>query len=124
MTIEEMYRLAPHWRELVESKISSFSDYDKDLGDYSVELHNATWCPDCERESSSLLAFVEALGEKAPKLIIFGYEDVEHYKKLKASNQLSISCLPTIIFKDENMKTVLTIHEKAESSFGEVIRKI
>ena len=121
MTIVDVYKIVPNWKSLVKSQLSMFNNYPKDLSEFSVELHNATWCPDCERESSALFAMVESLGGKAPKLKIIGYENIQEYKQLKTSKKLEISCLPTIIFKNSNQEAVLSINEKSNPSFREVI---
>lgn len=123
MTIQDIYKIAPNWKSIVESKVVNYKKLNKDLSEYSVELHNGTWCPDCERESTELFALIESFGVKAPSLTIISYEDIEKYKLMKISNTLGISCLPTIIFKKKN-QNVLTIKEKAYPSFIEVISRI
>ena len=115
----ELFQIAPHWQNLVEDKSKNYSDIQGDFSSFSIIVHNATWCPDCERETVELLALCRALGEKAPSLEIVHYEDIEEYKKAKAQKTLPISCLPTIIFlKDEN--ELGKIEEESDPNFREL----
>lgn len=93
MTIQELEQL---WQKEIAEQQEKYCDIDLNLSDVKVELHNATWCPDCVRECSELLAIKAALGSKAPEISLISYEDKEHYMSNKAS--LDINCLPTIVF--------------------------
>lgn len=94
---EELYKLAPSWEDLSISKRSSYAGVTLDLSDYTFIVHNATWCPDCERELTELMALCDELGiDRSPKLVLKSYENIEEYKVLKGRGQLEVSCLPTI----------------------------
>lgn len=94
MTIQALEQL---WQKEIAKQQAKYRNIELDLSDVSIDLHNATWCPDCVRECSELLALKAALGSKAPEISLISYEDKEDYMNNKAS--LDISCLPTIIFK-------------------------
>lgn len=92
MTIEELEQL---WKDEIANHLIKLQDVQLDLSDVSIELHNASWCPDCVRESSELLAIKQALKDKAPQIALVNYEDKEHYMANKA--ELEVNCVPTII---------------------------
>ncbi|MBB6523872.1 thioredoxin family protein [Pseudoteredinibacter isoporae] len=92
MTIEELEQL---WQVEISNYRSQLNGLDLDLSDVHISLHNASWCPDCVRETSELLAIKQALKEKAPHITLISYEDKEHYMNNKSS--LEVNCVPTII---------------------------
>jgi thiol-disulfide isomerase/thioredoxin len=120
--MKEIYEVAPHWRQITESKTAQYKSFSKDLSNLSIIIHNASWCPDCEREVTDLLAFLSTQKNKPHKVEIHNYEDKELYKKMKSEKNLSISCLPTIIFNDKNSNSIATIEEQAIPNFTEFIK--
>lgn len=118
----DIYSYAPEWRSLVDSKKQNYTDIRDDYSNFRIVVHNATWCPDCVRETTELLAFVEVLGAKAPSLEIIPYEDINDYKEKKLSGVLEITCLPTIIFSN-NDGELGRIEEKSDPDFKSLALK-
>ncbi len=114
--MKKLLKLVPLWQNIIDSKVALYSDIANDLSNIRVTVHNASWCPDCEREVTDLLALAAALKEQAPAIQIISYEDKARYKAQKAQGQLAIKCLPTIIFNDSH-KEIGRIEEQAVTSF-------
>jgi thiol-disulfide isomerase/thioredoxin len=119
----DIYSYAPEWREIVNSKLQNFSDINDDFSSIKVVVHNGTWCPDCVRETTDLLAMVESLDNRAPSLEVIAYEDIEDYKVKKSSGTLPIKCLPTMIFY-KNGDEIGRIEEKSNPNFKALAVKI
>jgi len=116
MTIQELEQL---WQKEIAEQQEKYRSIDLNLSDVKVELHNATWCPDCVRECSELLAIKAALGSKAPEISLISYEDKEHYMSNKAN--LDVNCLPTIIFKRKG-KELKRIEENSNGKMSQIIQ--
>jgi len=110
----EIYKFAPHWKDVVNRKLKGIENSNQDLSEIKVIMHNASWCPDCEREVTELLALCESLKNKSPKLELISYEDKEEYKKKKSQGKLSITALPTF----EIIKNDILIGKIIEKSNG------
>ncbi|PIK15801.1 hypothetical protein [Halobacteriovorax sp. JY17] len=108
----EIYIHAPHWEDIVELKRREFlrNENSLSLEDISIEVHNATWCPDCEREITGLMALILLSAEK-PILKIYSYENREEYRSKKLSGLLSTECLPTIIFKKNEVEITRVLED-------------
>jgi len=117
-----IYSIAPDWVSLVESKVEKFLDLKDDYSDIEILVHNATWCPDCVRETTDLLAMQRALGKNSPSVSIIHYEDFKEYKLQKGLGTLEISCLPTIIFKKKGVE-LGRIEEKSIPDFRSLALK-
>ncbi|MFT5709124.1 MAG: thiol-disulfide isomerase/thioredoxin [Oceanospirillaceae bacterium] len=76
----------------------------------TVTIHNASWCPDCEREVSQLLALDAQAEHGFDSITVHSYEDIEDYKKRKIAGALVVTCLPTLIFYQEGQE-VLRVEE-------------
>lgn len=86
----------------------------------SAVIHNATWCPDCEREVSQLLAIDKQAKSGFEKIDLHSYEDKAAYREGKQASSLPISCLPTIIFYRDNQE----VYRIEEDSNGEMATKL
>ncbi len=115
MTTQELEQL---WQSEIAEQLEKFRNIELNLSQVEIELHNATWCPDCVRECSELLAIKASLRDKAPKISLISYENKDEYMNNKAS--LDISCLPTIIFK-RNGQEFARIEEDSKGKMLELI---
>ncbi|OUR94229.1 hypothetical protein A9Q84_18170 [Halobacteriovorax marinus] len=122
--MKEETNLFELWESKILSKMNLFSDFQGDYSEFHITLHNATWCPDCERESTDLLAMIKVLDKSSPKLEIIHYEDRAEYKDKKDRGQLSIHCLPTIIFHDKLQREIGRIEEQSIPSFHTVAHSL
>lgn len=86
------------WKKTIDTAKSELPIEDKNYQSITVDIHNASWCPDCEREVSTLLALDAQSSQGFGELNLHSYEDKENYIAGKQSGSLSITCLPTIIF--------------------------
>ncbi|GAA6154206.1 TlpA family protein disulfide reductase [Pseudoteredinibacter isoporae] len=94
MTTEELEQL---WKPEIDQHLSKIQNMKQDFSDVEIIIHNASWCPDCVRETSELLAIKQSLQDKAPQITLISYEDKDYYMSNKA--ELDINCVPTIIAK-------------------------
>lgn len=117
--------LIPQWSENIQQEKENYRNLENlvKLKGVTVILHNATWCPDCKRESVSLLAFLEANKELDIKLELISYEDRELYKANKRDGKLGIECLPTIIFSRLSNE-IFRIEELASPNFKSLLTKM
>mgnify|MGYP000577873826 CR=1 FL=1 len=105
------------WQTAINAAKSELPFEDVSYQSLTVDIHNASWCPDCEREVSLLLALDAQASKGFGELVLHSYEDKESYKARKQSGSLSITCLPTIIFyRDEK-----EIFRVEEDSAGQLI---
>lgn len=111
------------WEENISVAKSSHSNAKNDFQGISVSVHNATWCPDCVREVSELLALDEQANTGFEEIILHSYEDSEQYKIAKANGELSISCLPTLIFQ-RGEEEVLRIEEDSNGQLANLLANI
>lgn len=102
--------LAARWSKPIARAAQTYQGNSLDLSQYKVELHNASWCPDCEREVSDLLGLQQANQQEFGAIELHSYENKAAYQQQKQSASLPIDCLPTIIFYCAG-KPVLTIKE-------------
>jgi len=107
------------WNTIIEQKANHYKDCKEDLSEINVVLHNATWCPDCVREATDLLAMIKVMGKRAPKLTVISYEDKSDYKEKKSLNLLPIKCLPTIVISTKGEVEIGRIEEEARPTFKE-----
>ncbi len=99
MNLDDIKQL---WQTTIDAAKSDLPVEDKNYQSLTVAIHNASWCPDCEREVSQLLAVDAQAAKGFGELVLHSYEDIESYKAGKKAGSLSITCLPTIIFyRDE-----------------------
>ncbi len=112
------FKLKEDWNALVKSKEASYKKFkdSKSFKNLEISLHNASWCPDCEREVTDLLAWLTTLNDETISFLAYEYEDKEKYKREKKENLLSINSLPTIIFKKDN-KEIMRIEEESRIDF-------
>lgn len=115
MNLNEIKQL---WRSSIALSESELSSGDMDLSAVSVFIHNASWCPDCEREVSQLLSIDGQVSQGFREIVLESYEDKESYKAEKSKGQLKISCLPTIIFYRKGVE----VARIEEDSNGEMLR--
>ncbi|EQC47474.1 hypothetical protein [Bacteriovorax sp. Seq25_V] len=113
------------WKTLVKQKMGSYKELNEevDFDNLEVDIHNASWCPDCEREVTDLFAWLNVVESDLIKLNIFEYEDKELYKSQKLNGCLSIKCLPTIIFKKSGLE-LLRVEEISDNNFLNEIQKL
>lgn len=121
---EEIYSHAPKWRELVNAKKVELLNQkiSLDLNIDSIDIYNASWCPDCERETVELMALL-LLNSSPVKISIHSYEDLETYKENKKEGVLPIKCLPTFIFST-NDKEVVRIEENSNGQLLQILRNL
>ena len=119
---EGLYEKAPEWRELVQQKRDYFlkSGLSISVKDLSIEVHNATWCPDCVREVTELMALI-TLCQNPITLKVISYEDREAYKDAKENGRLPIDCLPTIIFKKSD-KEICRVKESSNGDLSKAFQ--
>lgn len=120
-------KLIPQWCEQIQKAASKYYNLDDiiKLKDIKITLHNATWCPDCQRESIEVLAFLEANKNLNIEFELISYEDKENYKDSKTKGILPIKCLPTIIFTNaKNANEILKIEEQAIPNFKSLLIKL
>jgi len=108
------------WSSSIEQATNKISQQQCDLGKLSVVIHNASWCPDCEREVSLLLALNQQASRSFAEVTLYSYEDKEQYKQKKLAGELAITCLPTLIFYQQD-KEVMRIEE---DSAGQLVEKL
>lgn len=108
------------WESHISEAKSDLSTNNLGYLGLSVDIHNATWCPDCEREVSLLLALDESAQPGFDAVNLHSYEDINVYKDGKAKGALEISCLPTLIFYRKG-EEVLRIEE---NSYGKMATQI
>lgn len=123
-TFEEIYSYAPKWREFVIKRKQELLDrgVELSLGPISLDIYNATWCPDCERETVELLALL-LLNSTPIDINIHSYEDIESYKEKKKEGSLPVKCLPTFIFKSNN-KEISRIEENSNNKLLEILKNL
>lgn len=110
--MDEILKNAPHWRALAEEKMSKYQGLNTDLSHFHLDIHTASWCPDCEREITELMALIWTLKDFAPSLnTIQHYENKDEYKQKKQAGVLNIKAVPTIIIKDANKLEINRIEE-------------
>ncbi|MGB1237636.1 MAG: TlpA family protein disulfide reductase [Pseudomonadales bacterium] len=117
MTLDDLHTL---WAEQIARTRLAMEVKDADLSALHVQLHNATWCPDCERESTVLLALSQGAAKGFGVLELNSYEDKAAYQSAKADGRLSVDCLPTLIVKREG-KEVLRIEEDSQGGLVESV---
>jgi|GEM_PF-1768115 len=110
-------KLASRWSKSIARAAQTYQDHELDLSQYKVELHNASWCPDCEREVSDLLGLQQANTLKFAAIELHSYENKASYQQQKQTNSLPIKCLPTIIFYRADT-LVLTVEENSHGGIG------
>ncbi|MEH6446621.1 MAG: hypothetical protein V7784_22215 [Oceanospirillaceae bacterium] len=89
----------------------------------TVTIHNASWCPDCEREISQLLALDAQAEQGFDAITVHSYEDIADYKKRKIAGELAISCLPTIIVYRQGLE-VLRIEEDSAGQLSSQLQQL
>lgn len=95
MTLQQLRTL---WAPAIEQLKSA--NPAMQTGDYSglsAVVHNASWCPDCEREVVQLLVINELADSGFDQIILHSYEDKAQYQASKQRGELTVSCLPTIL---------------------------
>ena len=119
---EEIYSFAPKWRELVTKKKQEYLDKNANLQlqTISIDIHNATWCLDCERETVELIALIE-LNSTTVEINIYSYEDLQSYKDKKKEGSLPVKSLPTFIMKSHN-KEIARIEEDSNNKLLELLK--
>lgn len=120
---EKLYKRAPHWYEIIEKKENLFTNSNLDLSDIKIIVHNGTWCSDCEREVTELLALCNVLKNNTPTFKLFEYEDKNLYIEQKKNDTLSVSCIPTIIFFKDNIQ-VGKVEECSNMSLPVIIKSL
>jgi thiol-disulfide isomerase/thioredoxin len=111
------------WAKPISEAKSRLSISNQNLQGLSVDIHNATWCPDCEREVSLLLAINENAQPAFDTLSLHSYEDINVYKEGKVKGTLEISCLPTLIFYRKG-EEVLRIEEDSAGKLASQIQAL
>ena len=111
------------WSSSIKDAKDKISLQKSDLGKLSVVIHNASWCPDCEREVSQLLALDELASHSFANVTLYSYEDKEEYKQKKLAGELDVTCLPTLIFYVQN-KEVMRIEEDSAGQLVETLLKL
>ncbi len=121
---EEIYSYAPKWRELVDIRTKELQDKDTKLSldSISIDIHNATWCPDCERETVELMALL-SINSTPVEINIYSYEDLQDYKEKKKNGALPIKCLPTFIFKRDS-KELTRIEEDSSNKLLDILKNL
>lgn len=121
---QEIYSFAPKWRELVTKKKQEFLDKNTNLKleTISIDIHNATWCPDCERETVELIALLE-INSTTVEINIYSYEDLQSYKDKKKEGSLPVKCLPTFIIKSHN-KEIARIEEDSNNKLLKFLKSL
>lgn len=108
------------WAAPITDAAELLTQQDNDLSKLSVVIHNASWCPDCEREVSLLLALDAQASHGFANVTLHSYEDKEEYKQKKLAGELAITCLPTLIFYSQDQE-VMRIEE---DSSGLLVEKL
>ncbi len=110
------------WSASIEAAQIGLSVEDQVYRDIGVVVHNASWCPDCEREVSYLLAVDAQAQEGFGDIALHSYEDKESYRLGKQSGTLPINCLPTIIFSLGD-KEFYRIEEDSAGELMSILKK-
>lgn len=97
MTLSELQSL---WASSITQQSNELPNLD--LASLEIEVHTASWCPDCVREVSELLALDKAASRSFKNVTLLSYENKDDYIAKKSSGGLNISCLPTIVIKDQH----------------------
>lgn len=115
MTLQQLRsRWAPAIEQLKSTAASTRAD---NYSGHNVVIHNASWCPDCEREVVELLALNELAGSGFDQITLHSYEDKAQYQARKQSGKLTVNCLPTIIiYRDET--EVIKIEEDSKGELA------
>jgi len=111
------------WSAPIKVATDTISQQIGDLGKFSVVIHNASWCPDCEREVSLLLAIDEQASVPFENVTLYSYEDKEDYQQKKLAGELAVSCLPTLVFYRQD-EEVLRIEEDSAGQLVELLSKL
>jgi thiol-disulfide isomerase/thioredoxin len=120
MTLNDIKQL---WSTPIKDAAETVSQQIGDLGELSVDIHNASWCPDCEREVSLLLAIDELASRGFENMTLFSYEDKTDYRQKKLAGELSITCLPTLIFYKQG-EEVMRVEEDSAGQLVESLLKL
>lgn len=91
MNLTELQEL---WQENILAQVPKLPALT--LNELDIEVHNATWCPDCVREVSELLALANNAAANFKSITLNSYEDKAQYQEGKKDGSLTINCLPTI----------------------------
>ncbi len=120
----EIYSHAPKWRELVANRRNELEakEVELSLESISIDIHNASWCPDCERETVELMALLE-INSKKVEINIYSYEDIQSYKAKKAEGSLPVKCLPTFIFKRDG-EELARVEESSGGELQEILNSL
>ena len=118
MTLPELQNL---WASSITQQSNNLPKLD--LTSLELVIHTASWCPDCIREVSELLALDKASSHGFKSLTLHSYEDKENYMAKKSSGELGISCLPTIIINDKQGE-VAVIKEDSRGGIAPVIKSL
>jgi len=118
MTLAELQSL---WASSITQQSKELPNLN--LTSLEVEVHTASWCPDCVREVSELLALNKAASHGFKNLTLHSYEDKEDYMAKKASGVLDISCLPTIMINHEQGE-VAVIKEDSQGGITPIIKSL
>ena len=111
------------WASEIDAAKSKLTGTVIDLSELSVVVHNASWCPDCEREVSYLIALNKQASSGLEDITVHSYEDKAAYQQGKLSGELQIRCLPTLIFYRQG-KEVLRIEEDSEYKLVDSLQKV
>ncbi len=120
MTLAELKHL---WASLIDDASHNIATDVNDFKALKVVIHNATWCPDCEREVSELLALDAQAIQGFDNITLYSYEDKADYKQRKAAAELPISCLPTLIFYRADQE-VLCIKEDSAGQLSSLLQQL
>jgi len=120
MTLNDIKQL---WAKPIKDATETISHLIGDLGELSVVVHNATWCPDCEREVSQLIALDEQASRRFENITLYSYEDKADYQQKKLAGELAITCLPTLIFYKQG-EEVMRIEEDSAGLLAESLLKL
>ena len=120
MTLNDIKQL---WSTPIKDAAVTISHQIGDLAELSAVVHNASWCPDCEREVSLLLAIDEQASRGFENITLYSYEDKADYQQKKLAGELAITCLPTLVFYRQG-EEVMRIEEDSAGQLVESLLKL
>ena len=120
MTLTDIQHL---WAQPISAAKQTIQTNHNDYHEYIAVIHNASWCPDCEREVSLLLALDGQSSSGFKQISLHSYEDKESYQRLKREGSLDISCLPTLIFYRRGTE-VLRIEEDSAGQLAFLLQQM
>lgn len=118
MTLSELQNL---WASSITQQSNELPSLD--LTSLELVIHTASWCPDCVREVSELLALDKAASHGFKNVTLHSYEDKEDYMAKKSGAELGIDCLPTIMINDEQGEVAL-IKEDSRGGITPIIKSL